>query len=37
MKIYHMKYKKGEQQGGAGSSRERSKERQKTYEESLTG
>jgi hypothetical protein len=33
MKIYHMKYKKGEQQGGAGrgarSSRERSKERQK--------
>jgi hypothetical protein len=38
MKIYHMKYKKGEQQGGAGSSsRERSKERQKTYEESLMG
>jgi hypothetical protein len=41
MKIYHMKYKKGEQQGGAGrgarSSRERSKERQKTCEESLMG
>jgi hypothetical protein len=36
-----MKCEKGEQQGGAGrgaqSSRERSKERQKTYEESLMG
>jgi hypothetical protein len=41
MKIYYMKCKKGEQQGGAGrgawSSRERSKERQKTCEESLMG
>jgi hypothetical protein len=41
MKIYHMKCKKREQQGGAGrgarSGRERSKEKQKTYEESLIG
>jgi hypothetical protein len=37
MKIYHMKCKKREQQGGARSGRERSKERQKTYEESLIG
>jgi hypothetical protein len=41
IKIYHMKCKKGGQQGGAGrgawSSRERSKERQKTCEESLMG